>query len=86
LRLDDRTGAARAVGDGERGSDWKLRGLLYWLWVFATTTTTVYRICRLKGSDAGPPRPPSSGGCARTTARPAKMSVTLTTTIDRTER
>lgn len=28
---------------------WKLRGLLHWLWVFATATTTVYRICRGRG-------------------------------------
>jgi transposase len=28
---------------------WKVRGLLYWLWVFATATTTVYRICRGRG-------------------------------------
>ena len=30
---------------------WKVRGLLYWLWVFATTTTTVYRIARGRGFD-----------------------------------
>ena len=24
---------------------WNVRGLLQWLWVFATTMTTVYRIC-----------------------------------------
>ena len=28
---------------------WKVRGLLYWLWVFATTRTTVYRICPGRG-------------------------------------
>lgn len=28
---------------------WKVRGLLYWLWVFATATTTVYRIRRGRG-------------------------------------
>jgi transposase len=30
---------------------WKVRGLLYWLWVFATATTTVYRIRRGRGFD-----------------------------------
>ena len=30
---------------------WKVGGLLYWLWVFATTTTTVYRIRRGRGFD-----------------------------------
>ena len=28
---------------------WKVRGLLHWLWVFATATTTVYRIRRGRG-------------------------------------
>jgi transposase len=28
---------------------WKVRGLLHWLWVFATTWTTVYRICPGRG-------------------------------------
>lgn len=28
---------------------WKVRGLLHWLWVFATTMTTVYRICPGRG-------------------------------------
>jgi transposase len=28
---------------------WKVRGLLHWLWVFATTWTTVYRICPHRG-------------------------------------
>ena len=28
---------------------WKVRGLLQWLWVFATTMTTVYRICPGRG-------------------------------------
>ncbi len=30
---------------------WKVGGLLYWLWVFATATTTVYRIRRGRGFD-----------------------------------
>ena len=30
---------------------WKLAGLLHWLWVFATATTTVYRIRRGRGFD-----------------------------------
>jgi transposase len=30
---------------------WKVRGLLHWLWVFATATTTVYRICAGRGFD-----------------------------------
>lgn len=30
---------------------WKLGGLLHWLWVFATATTTVYRIRRGRGFD-----------------------------------
>lgn len=30
---------------------WKVRGLLYWLWVFATATTTVYRIRHGRGFD-----------------------------------
>jgi len=28
---------------------WRVRGLLHWLWVFATATTTVYRIRRGRG-------------------------------------
>jgi len=28
---------------------WKVRGLLHWLWVFATAMTTVYRICPGRG-------------------------------------
>ena len=28
---------------------WKVSGLLHWLWVFATTMTTVYRICPGRG-------------------------------------
>jgi transposase len=28
---------------------WKVRGLLHWMWVFATATTTVYRIRRGRG-------------------------------------
>lgn len=31
---------------------WKVRGLLHWLWVFATATTTVYRIRAGRGFDA----------------------------------
>ena len=38
---------SRVVVPDETG--WKVRGLLYWLWVFATTTTTVYRIRRGRG-------------------------------------
>lgn len=30
---------------------WKVRGLLHWLWVLATATTTVYRICAGRGFD-----------------------------------
>jgi len=30
---------------------WKVGGLLHWLWVFATATTTVYRICAGRGFD-----------------------------------
>lgn len=30
---------------------WKVRGLLHWLWVFVTATTTVYRIRRGRGFD-----------------------------------
>jgi transposase len=30
---------------------WKVRAVLTWLWVFATATTTVYRICRGRGFD-----------------------------------
>jgi transposase len=30
---------------------WKVRGVLHWLWVFATALTTVYRICPGRGFD-----------------------------------
>jgi transposase len=36
-----------AVVPDETG--WKVRGLLHWLWVFATAMTTVYRICPGRG-------------------------------------
>jgi transposase len=36
-----------AVVPDETG--WKVGGLLHWLWVFATTMTTVYRICTGRG-------------------------------------
>jgi transposase InsO family protein len=35
---------------------WKVNGLLHWLWAFATTLTTVYRIAPCRGFQEGAPR------------------------------
>ncbi len=45
--LCDTVRASPVVVPDETG--WKVRGLLHWLWVFATATTTVYRIRRGRG-------------------------------------
>lgn len=45
--LCDTVRASPVVVPDETG--WKLGGLLHWLWVFATATTTVYRIRRGRG-------------------------------------